>query len=64
MVRLLKRSIDNSMWKVLIKSVREYTKPSIQAPVFVALEVAIECVIPFITKREGKPGSSASWQYS
>ena len=49
MVRLLKRSIDNSMWKVLIKSVREYTKPSIQAPVFVALEVAIECVIPFIT---------------
>ena len=37
------------MWKVLLKSVREYKKPSILAPTFVSLEVVIECVIPYIT---------------
>lgn len=37
------------MWKVLIKSIREFKKPSILAPVFVSMEVVIECIIPFIT---------------
>ena len=37
------------MWRTLIKSIREYKKPTILAPVFVALEVIIECTIPFIT---------------
>lgn len=37
------------MWKVLIKSIREYKKPSLLAPTFVSLEVVIECLIPFIT---------------
>ncbi|MCL2487019.1 MAG: ABC transporter ATP-binding protein/permease, partial [Oscillospiraceae bacterium] len=39
------------MWKVLLKSIREYKKPSILAPVFVSAEVVIECLIPFITAR-------------
>lgn len=34
--------------KTLSKSVREYKKPSILAPIFVALEVVIECLIPYI----------------
>lgn len=37
------------MWKALIKSIREFKKPSILAPVFVSMEVVIECIIPFIT---------------
>jgi len=37
------------MWKVLIKSVREYKKPSILAPVYVSLEVVIDIIIPFTT---------------
>ncbi len=37
------------MWKVLIKSIREFKKPSILAPVFVSMEVVIECIIPFVT---------------
>lgn len=37
------------MWKTLLKSIREYKKPTILAPVYVTLEVIIECIIPFIT---------------
>ena len=37
------------MWKVLIKSIREFKKPSILSPAFIAMEVVIECIIPFIT---------------
>ena len=37
------------MWKILIKSIREFKKPSIQAPAYVSMEVVIECIIPFIT---------------
>ena len=37
------------MWKVLIKSIREFKKPSILAPTYVSMEVVIECVIPFVT---------------
>ncbi len=34
--------------KTLSKSIREYKKPSFLAPIFVALEVVMECLIPFI----------------
>ena len=37
------------MWKILIKSIREFKKSSILSPVYVSAEVAIECVIPFVT---------------
>ena len=37
------------MWNVLIKSIREFKKPSILAPAYVSMEVVIECIIPFIT---------------
>ena len=37
------------MIKTLLKSVREYKRSSILAPIFVAGEVIIECIIPFIT---------------
>ena len=33
--------------KTLSKSIREYKKPSFLAPLFVALEVIIECLIPY-----------------
>ena len=34
--------------KTLSKSVREYKKPSFLAPLFVAIEVVMECLIPYI----------------
>ncbi len=34
--------------KCLLKSVREYKKPSILAPIFIALEVIVECIIPYV----------------
>ncbi len=37
-----------SMLKVLAKSIREFKKYSIKAPVFVSFEVMMECTIPFI----------------
>ena len=37
------------LFKTLLKSVREYKKPSILTPILVAFEVVLECVIPFIT---------------
>lgn len=39
----------NTMIKTLAKSIREYKKASILAPIFIAGEVAIECFIPYIT---------------
>ena len=36
------------MIKVLAKSIREYKKPSLLAPVLVAGEVVMECIIPFL----------------
>lgn len=36
------------MLKELAKSIREFKKDSIKAPVFVSLEVLMECTIPFI----------------
>ena len=37
------------MLKVLSRSIREYKRSSMLAPFFVALEVIIECIIPFVT---------------
>ncbi|MBO5067962.1 MAG: ABC transporter ATP-binding protein [Clostridia bacterium] len=34
--------------KTLSKSIREYRKPSLLAPLFVAIEVIFECLIPFV----------------
>ncbi len=34
--------------KTLAKSVREYKKPSLLAPLFVGLEVVVECFIPYL----------------
>ena len=34
--------------KTLSRSIREYKKPSILSPVFVAIEVVMECLIPYI----------------
>jgi ATP-binding cassette subfamily B multidrug efflux pump len=36
------------MLKELAKSIREYKKASIMAPVFVSMEVVMECIIPFV----------------
>ena len=36
------------MLKVLAKSIREYKKPSLLAPVLVSGEVVMECIIPFL----------------
>ncbi len=39
------------MIATLLKSVREYKACSILAPLFIAAEVVVECIIPFITAR-------------
>ncbi|MDE6029411.1 MAG: ABC transporter ATP-binding protein/permease [Clostridiales bacterium] len=39
------------MIKVLMKSVREYKLASILSPVFVGLEVVMECLIPFVISK-------------
>ena len=39
------------MLKVLIKSVREYKVASLLSPIFVSLEVVLECLIPFVISR-------------
>ena len=36
------------MIRKLLKSVREYKHASIKAPVYVSLEVVMECIIPLI----------------
>lgn len=35
------------MYKELMKSIREFKKPSILSPIFVTVEVLMECIIPF-----------------
>lgn len=37
------------MLKILMKSIREYKKPSILCPLLVAFEVAMECMLPLLT---------------
>ena len=39
------------MIKELAKSIREYKRPSILAPILVSGEVMLECIIPFIVAR-------------
>ena len=39
------------MYKKLLSSVREYKKPSLEAPFYVSCEVVMECIIPFIVAR-------------
>ena len=39
------------MLKTLLKSVREYKLPAILSPIFVMLETALECIIPFVTAK-------------
>ena len=39
------------MYRKLLSSVREYKRPSLEAPFYVSLEVVMECVIPFIVAR-------------
>lgn len=34
--------------KELIKSIREYKRASLQTPMFVSMEVVLECIIPFV----------------
>ena len=36
------------MIRTLSKSIREYKKPSLLSPLFVALEVVFECIIPLV----------------
>ncbi len=38
-----------STLKRILSCVREYKKPSILAPIFIALEVLVECCIPYLT---------------
>lgn len=42
------RGFDKNMIKTLAKSIREYKKHTILTPIFVALEVIMEILIPFI----------------
>ena len=37
------------MFKLLLKSIREYKTPTLLSPIFVSMEVVVECIIPFIT---------------
>ena len=39
------------MIKTLARSVREYKTSSILTPIFVSLEVVVECIIPFVTAK-------------
>ena len=39
------------MYRKLFASIREYKRPSLEAPFYVSLEVVMECVIPFIVAR-------------
>ncbi|MFT3982812.1 MAG: ABC transporter ATP-binding protein [Lachnospiraceae bacterium] len=36
------------MYKILAKSIREFKRPSLMAPILVSFEVIMECIIPFI----------------
>ena len=38
-------------YKILGKSIREYKRSSFEAPLYVSLEVVLECVIPFIVSK-------------
>ena len=42
-----KKKEKNGMVSTLLKSVREYKKPSMITPIFMAIEAFCECLIPF-----------------
>ena len=46
---MAKKKQKDKVFRTLMKSVREYKTPAILSPIFVMLETAIECLIPFIT---------------
>ncbi len=51
MTKLKNAKTNNSFFgsvKTLSRSIREYKKPSLLAPLFVAMEVVLECLIPWI----------------
>ncbi|MBE7081647.1 MAG: ABC transporter ATP-binding protein [Clostridiales bacterium] len=51
MTKQKKAKTNNSFFgavKTLSRSIREYKKPSLLAPLFVAMEVVLECLIPWI----------------
>ena len=51
MTKQINSNANNSFFgsvKTLSRSIREYKKPSILAPLFVAMEVVLECLIPWI----------------
>ena len=39
------------MIKTLLRCLREYKLPSILTPIFVSIEVVVECIIPFLIAR-------------
>ena len=47
--------------KQLLKSVREYKKESILAPIFIVFEVIMECIIPFIVAKFINPLDFFLW---
>lgn len=57
------------MLKTLAKCIREYKLASILSPVFVTIEVVLECLIPFVITwllgaiREGASGMGKVWMY-
>lgn len=57
------------MLKTLAKCIREYKLASILSPVFVTIEVILECLIPFVITwllgaiREGASGMGKVWMY-
>ena len=38
-----------STFKRMVSCIREYKRPSLLAPIFIALEVLVECCIPYLT---------------
>ena len=57
------------MLKTLAKCIREYKLASILSPIFVTIEVVLECLIPFVITwllgaiREGSSGMGKVWMY-
>lgn len=51
MVKTKNKKQSNDLFsavKTITRSIREYKKPSLLAPIFVAIEVVLECFIPYI----------------
>lgn len=45
----MKEGVELSNFKQLVKSIREYKKPTVLTMIFIVGEVLLECLIPFIT---------------